>query len=102
MVTSFNEFTRKFGGFLKEPTAVERQKLSQEGQWWLFPQAVKAFFDNGGQQLYVKRVAATTDTNTNKRAVSASAPIGKGFISELVRDAPAGAKKPFHSPRHGD
>ena len=26
------------------------------GAWWLFPLAVKGFFDNGGQQLYVKRV----------------------------------------------
>src|SRR5687768_4095637 len=60
LVTSFGEFTRKFGGFLPEPSSafVNQWALNatEGGRWWLFPLAVKGFFDNGGQRLYVKRV----------------------------------------------
>ena len=61
LVTTFNDYQRIFGGFLPVPDAgLVRQwgnRTNLEGgAWWLFPLAVKGFFDNGGQLLYVKRV----------------------------------------------
>lgn len=49
LVTSFAEYTRIFGGYLPEALGDKR---------FLTP-AVKGFFDNGGQRLYVKRVVAS-------------------------------------------
>src|SRR5215213_9962547 len=63
LVTSFLEFQRTFGGFLPEPPAALRdtwQNLANDegGRWWLFPLAVRGYFENGGARLFVKRVAA--------------------------------------------
>lgn len=86
LVTSFGEFTRKFGGFLPEPDAsiVNSWALNpaEGGRWWYFPLAVKGFFDNGGQRLYVRRVFSST-------ATAAAAALARGMISEIVSDAPA-------------
>src|SRR5215813_7482099 len=88
LVTSFAEFVRKFGGFLPEPeeSLVNKWALNPEegGRWWQFPLAVKGFFDNGGQRLYVKRVFSG-------QATSAKTDFGKGLISEIVGDGAAGA-----------
>src|SRR6266699_2378987 len=59
LVTSFAEFVRKFGGFFPDPDPNINQlngNATEGGRWWQFPLAVKGFFDNGGQRLYVKRV----------------------------------------------
>lgn len=60
LITSFDQFVRKFGAGLSEPAAPLRDKwsldLQEGGQWWQLHLAVKGFFDNGGQRLYVKRV----------------------------------------------
>ena len=60
LITSFNQFVRKFGAGLSEPAAALRDKwaldLEEGGQWWQLHLAVKGFFDNGGQRLYVKRI----------------------------------------------
>ena len=66
LVTTFNDYQRIFGGFLPLPDAgLMRQWGSaanlEGGAWWLFPLEVKGFFDNGGQQLYVKRVFSGGD-----------------------------------------
>src|SRR5207237_1178310 len=53
------------------------------GRWWLLPHAVRAFFDNGGQQLYVKRVAAGG-------ATPSSATFQGGLTSDVTRNAAAG------------
>ena len=63
LVTSFNEFQRIFGGYVPVPgDPALRQKWEdkndERGTWWLFANAVRGFFDNGGQQLYVKRVVS--------------------------------------------
>jgi phage tail sheath protein FI len=88
LVTSFAEFVRKFGGFLPEPDpGLFNQwalNASEGGRWWQFPLAVKGFFDNGGQRLYVKRVFSST-------ATPAEATLGQGVIAEVTRDAPATA-----------
>ena len=60
LITSFNQFVSKFGVGLSEPAAALRDKWAQDleegGQWWQLHLAVKGFFDNGGQRLYVKRI----------------------------------------------
>jgi phage tail sheath protein FI len=88
LVTSFGEFVRKFGGFLPDPppSLYAQWALNREegGRWWQFPLAVKGFFDNGGQRLFVKRVFSGT-------ATAATATLGQGMISELDQDAAATA-----------
>lgn len=82
LVTNFAEFVRKFGGFLPEPDSATVNKwlsASDGGQWWQFPLAIKGFFDNGGQRVYVKRVFSS-------QAVAASCSIGQGVVSELESD----------------
>ncbi|MGA9768988.1 MAG: phage tail sheath C-terminal domain-containing protein [Blastocatellia bacterium] len=86
LVTSFADFVRTFGGYLKEPESgiVNRWALdhAEGGQWWKFPLAVKGFFDNGGQRLYVKRVFSS-------QARFSEVLLGQGVVSEITQDAPA-------------
>ncbi|MFJ7219114.1 phage tail sheath family protein [Amycolatopsis sp. NPDC098790] len=88
LVTNFLEFQTTFGGFLPEPDPAIRDAWANNptegGRWWLFPLAVKGFFDNGGQRLYVKRVASQT-------ADAASGTLGTGLVSAITQDAAAGA-----------
>jgi phage tail sheath protein FI len=88
LVTNFLEFQTTFGGFLPEPEPAIRDAWANNptegGRWWLFPLAVKGFFDNGGQRLYVKRVFSGD-------AQPASGELGQGLVSQIVRDAAAGA-----------
>ena len=83
VVTSFAEFTRKFGGYLPTPDAATQAKWANPndgGYWWQFPLAVRAFFDNGGEQIYIKRVCA-------KGAVASSGILGQGVAAGLALDA---------------
>ena len=87
LVTSFGDFQRIFGGFLREPDDASllnrwAADADEGGRWWHFAHAVKGFFDNGGQQLFVKRVFASTSTPS-------SAAFGRGLVLEV--DADAGA-----------
>ncbi|WP_221352048.1 phage tail sheath C-terminal domain-containing protein [Streptomyces beigongshangae] len=88
LVTNFLEFQTVFGGFLPEPDAGVRDAWvdnpSEGGRWWLFPLAVKGFFDNGGQRLYVKRVVGAD-------ARPASGELVQGQVSPVVSDAAPGA-----------
>ncbi|MFI9455226.1 phage tail sheath family protein [Amycolatopsis sp. NPDC052450] len=88
LVTNFLEFQTTFGGFLPEPDQPVRDRWAGDpaegGRWWLFPLAVKGFFDNGGQRLYVKRVVSGG-------ATAASGTLGQGLVSAIARDAAAGA-----------
>jgi phage tail sheath protein FI len=87
LVTNFLEFQRTFGGFVPEPDAAVRDAWANNpaegGRWWLFPLAVKGFFDNGGQRLYVKRVVS-------KDATPAKGTLGHGLASQIVSDAAKG------------
>ena len=92
LVTNFNDYQRIFGGFLPVPDAgLVRQWGSptnlEGGAWWLFPLAVKGFFDNGGQQLYVKRVFSGGDD----AATAASGSPVRGLVAEVTKDAAVGA-----------
>jgi Bacteriophage tail sheath protein len=90
LVTSFAEFVRKFGGFLPQPDPPTVNKwalnATEGGRWWLFPLSVKGFFDNGGQQLFVKRVVSRT-------ASPASGNAGTGITSELAASAGTAATR---------
>lgn len=86
LVTSFAEFTRVFGGFLPvPPPALVNQWIdaTEGGRWWLFPLAVKGFFDNGGQRLYVKRVFSSG-------ADASFATFNEGLASRIQSDVAAG------------
>lgn len=89
LVTNFLEFQTTFGGFLPEPDPTVRDAWANNptegGRWWLFPLAVKGFFDNGGQRLYVKRVASGG-------AEPAAGTFRQGLVSHIARDAAAGSK----------
>lgn len=52
LVTSFAEYVRTFGGYLPNPWS-DTTDLKDKGY---LPHAVKGFFDNGGQRVYIKRV----------------------------------------------
>ncbi len=88
LVTNFLEFQRTFGGFVPTPEPSVRDAWANNpgegGRWWLFPLAVKGFFDNGGQRLYVKRVVG-------KDAVAAKGTLGRGLTASIVADAATGA-----------
>jgi hypothetical protein len=86
LITSFADFERTFGSFLPEPSSaiVNQWALNptEGGRWWYFPLAVKGFFDNGGQRLFVKRVFSST-------AVASFGDLGQGMISEIDGNAAA-------------
>lgn len=88
LLTSFADYTRQFGGFLTAPPSALYNQWALDpvegGAWWLFPLAVKGFFDNGGQQLYLKRVFSST-------AVAATGSLSEGLSASVVRDAITGA-----------
>jgi len=90
LVTSFADFQRRFGGFLDEPLPALLNQWAlnptEGARWWQFPLAVKGFFDNGGQRLYVKRVFANSTTTP---AVAASIDLGTGVLIEITNDAAA-------------
>src|SRR5690242_3337918 len=92
LVTNFNQYQNIFGGFLPPPgqlalaTWGDRDNLDG-GAWWLFPMAVKGFFDNGGQQLYVKRVFATAKSATATGATPSSATFTGGLFADVSRNA---------------
>ena len=70
--------------FLPDPSADIKadwdDKNGQRGVWWKFPNAVRGFFDNGGQQLYVKRVVSS-------KATPSSAELNEAVVSEILNDA---------------
>lgn len=77
LVTSFAEYVRLFGGAIVVSDAI-KQSFSG-GHFWDFPLSVKGFFDNGGQQLYVKRVCSES-------AVAANATLKNGVIAPITKD----------------
>jgi phage tail sheath protein FI len=93
LVTSWDEFYRWYGGYVdRVPGGTQRRFL---------PYAVRGFFDNGGQRLFVARVtapgavAATTNLAGNPGATTVNA-IGRGLWGNniLLRVTPASAVDP--------
>src|SRR5262245_38400892 len=95
LVTSFAEYQNIFGGFLSEPTPGVKNQWATDavegGQWWQFPLAVKGFFDNGGERMYVKRVFAAGDGTAGSGAQAATASVGQGLVADVVQDANSSA-----------
>ncbi|HKX30468.1 MAG TPA: phage tail protein, partial [Blastocatellia bacterium] len=109
LVTSFAEFVRKFGGFLPEPDPgllnSWASNVTEGGRWWQFPLAVKGFFDNGGQRLYVKRVFAgggllLRDQTSANSAVASSGAFDRGLVAEIETDVTANANPVSFKVRH--
>lgn len=71
LVTSFSEFTRKFGGYLG----------SMYGNNRFLPYAVDAFFNNGGQRAYVMRILLDGATAAEKQSLG-------GVTTRLAADTP--------------
>jgi hypothetical protein len=86
LVTNYGEFVRLYGGTAPAASAAVRAAwdIDEGGEWWTFPLAVKGFFDNGGEQLYVKRVVSSS-------AVASSKAAGKGLVADVTRNAAATA-----------
>src|SRR6185436_9466629 len=81
LITSFADYMRVFGGPVTADEAT-RSRWSddpEKGEFWTFPLAIKGFFENGGQRIYVRRVTA-------KNAVAASTTLGKGVIAMVAAD----------------
>ncbi len=78
LVTSFAEYVRAFGGAVTVSDGIKQAFAG--GHFWDFPLAVKGFFDNGGQQLYVRRVFS-------EGAVAASQGLKSGVIAAIAADA---------------
>jgi phage tail sheath protein FI len=89
-VTSFAEFQRIFGGFLPAPDPALQSRwlldAREGGEWWKFPLSVKGFFDEGGRQLYVKRVFAGGGGVAGKGATPAKGQIGQGMVAAITQD----------------
>jgi phage tail sheath protein FI len=64
LVTSFAEYVRTFGGYLPNPWS-NNTDLKDKGY---LPHAVKGFFDNGGQRVYIKRVVPSSADNQPRLA----------------------------------
>ncbi|MEV6345878.1 phage tail sheath C-terminal domain-containing protein [Actinoplanes sp. NPDC051851] len=88
LVTNFLDFQTRFGGFLPTPPPPVTDRWERDagegGRWWDFALSVKGFFDNGGTQLYVKRVVSSG-------AVAGAVSPVPATVTEVTRDAAAGA-----------
>jgi phage tail sheath protein FI len=82
LVTSFGEYVRTFGGPVPvdDVTKARWSDDPEKGEFWTFPLAVKGFFDNGGQRLYVRRVVS-------KGAAASTIALGQGVMTFVTRNA---------------
>jgi phage tail sheath protein FI len=72
LVTSLADYQRTFGGYFN-PQFSSTPPLGGEAGYNFLPHAVAGFFNNGGQVLYIKRVAASV---ANGGTAPASAQLG--------------------------
>jgi hypothetical protein len=63
LVTSYDEFIQLFGPSAAAPSPELQAQWTVDsadgGQWWHLGYAVRGFFENGGERLYVKRVVCS-------------------------------------------
>jgi hypothetical protein len=87
LVTSFAEYMRSFGGPIAVDEVVKASWSGdpEKGEFWTFPLAVKGFFDNGGQRLYVRRVVS-------KNAAAAGTALGQGLMVFVTANAMDGTR----------
>ncbi len=81
LVTSFADYVRVFGGPIDVADTVkdEWSTNAEKGEFWTFHLAIRGFFDNGGQQIYVKRVWA-------KGAKASAASLGAGVMAFVTKN----------------
>jgi phage tail sheath protein FI len=84
LVTSLPEFQRLYGGYLDRR---DYQGAAGEGTWYL-PHSVEGFFQNGGQRVYVVRVAS--DSAIAADVVLMDRGAATGFESSLLGRAQMG------------
>ena len=77
-VTSFAEFTRRFGA----PLPVITQAADPD--YGYLAHSVKAFFDNGGKRCYITRIVAAG-------ASAGTVTLPQGSVHHLARTVPAGS-----------
>jgi hypothetical protein len=87
LVTSFAEYMRTFGGPIVVDEVVKSKWSGdpEKGEFWTFPLAVKGFFDNGGQRLYVRRVVSKTSTPS-------VVTLGRGVMAFVTKNALDGTR----------
>jgi len=78
LVTSFPDFTSTFGTYF-----VPSFQTAGSPPWNLLPHAVAGFFNNGGQILYIKRIASVS----SPPAAAQSADVEGGIVTRLASDA---------------
>jgi Bacteriophage tail sheath protein len=82
LVTSWADFQRSFGGYIDRPP--------MNATNWRLPYAVRGFFDNGGQRLYVARVVGANTPTARASLQGAGGPTtveagGPGLWGTRVR-----------------
>jgi phage tail sheath protein FI len=82
LVTSFPEFTRTFGGYF-----VPSFTTPGSPPWNYLPHAVYGFFVNGGQLLYIKRVASSASAPV----LATSTDVEGGILTRLASNVLTGA-----------
>jgi hypothetical protein len=75
LITSFPEYGRIFGGYLDPSVSTDT---------WYLPYAVEGFFQNGGQRVYVVRVASDGATQANVELMDRGTPDGYASPLEVV------------------
>jgi hypothetical protein len=73
LVTNFGEYQRIFGGYLDQ---------KDYGNKCYLPYSVEGFFSNGGQRLYVTRVAKRKQTDEKDKKENIALP-SKGFLPDV-------------------
>lgn len=95
LVTSFPEYQRTFGGYFNPSVNVSFSGSPTPGDTYnLLPHAVAGFFNNGGQLLYIKRVAsaatAPTTASVSNLENNATTPPALTLMTRLTSTAVPG------------
>jgi hypothetical protein len=89
LVTSFGEFERTFGGFVKN-----HQPANDLGAHWHLPLAVKQYFDNGGKRAFIVRAYKYSDS-TRPQDDHRRLQLSTGVTAQLRASAPKDALSVF-------
>jgi phage tail sheath protein FI len=97
LVTSWQDYTRWFGGYIdRAPFNAPPFSMTD----FSLPYAVRGFFDNGGQRLFVARVTSLTATPSSLALAGGTTvrAIGPGFWGNSIRVTVSAASAAIASP----